>query len=154
MSTIFFRTPYNYSMYDQSLKTGLSCKDKTLAQQNSRDECDINVIMAKFGKGQALPENFKAPQYGDFSAISDYQTALNAVRSAGESFMEMPAQLRARFNNDPNQLMSFLDNSDNRAEAQKLGILPPPPVVAPVASPEALKTAPITPAKQGLPKAE
>ena len=127
------RTPYNYDRDQVSLDTGLSCPEPTLAQQNARDECDINVIMERFGRGMALPDNFSPPQYGDFVGINDYHSAMNQVAAARESFDSMPANLRARFNNDPGQLMAFLDDSENRQEAVKLGLVPPPPETLPAA---------------------
>jgi phage internal scaffolding protein len=139
----FLRTPYNYDMALASDETGLKCEDPSLAQQNAKDECDINVIMDRFGRGMDLPENFRPPQYDDFTQIGDYHAAMNAVAQANEAFDAMPAKLRARFNNDPVQLMSFLDDDSNRSEAQKLGLLVPPPPPAP----ENATTAPPDPAK-------
>ena len=40
--------------------------------------------------------------------------------------MTLPADLRKRFSNDPGQLLSFLENEDNRAEAIKLGLVNAP----------------------------
>jgi phage internal scaffolding protein len=127
ISPPFLRTPYNYDTDAVSLETSLHCSDPSLAQQNSKDECDINVIMERFGRGMALPENFRPPQYGDFEGIADYQGAMNAVVQARESFDQMPAQLRARFHNDPTELIDFLADGENRPEAVKLGLVPPPP---------------------------
>lgn len=122
----FIRTPFNYDTDSVSLSTGLSCPDPTLAQQSFKDECDINTIMRRFGQGAELPENFRSPQYGDFDQVADYQTALNAVRQADEAFMAMPADLRARFHNQPQELLDFLADGTNKAEAIKLGLIPRP----------------------------
>jgi len=40
--------------------------------------------------------------------------------------MRLPADLRARFDNDPAQLIQFLENSDNKDEAIKLGLVNKP----------------------------
>lgn len=144
----FLRTAFNYSMSQASLDSGLTCEDPSLAQQNTRDECDINVIMERFGRGMALPENFRAPSYADFVGVSDFHTAMNAVAQAGEAFDSMPASLRARFNNNPQNLLEFLSSDDNRSEAVKLGLLHPPPEAAPVIvalPPSAAPTTPSTP---------
>lgn len=126
----FIRTPFNYDTDSVSLHTGLSCPDPTLAQQSFKDECDINTIMRRFGQGAELPDNFRSPQYGDFDQVADYQTALNAVRQADEAFMSMPAELRARFHNQPQELLDFLADGTNQAEARKLGLLQPLPEAA------------------------
>ena len=70
-----------------------------------------------------LPENVRVPRSGDFTGIGDYQSAMQAVRAAQESFMELPAEVRARFSNDPQALMVFMDDPANRDEAVELGLV-------------------------------
>jgi phage internal scaffolding protein len=124
--SIFLRTPYNYDTDAASNGSGLHCEDATLAQQHFKDECDINNILRQFNITGLLPEQPISPRYGDFTGISDYHTALNQVIAAENEFMSLPANLRARFNNDPAQLIEFLDNSENKEEAIKLGLVNPP----------------------------
>jgi len=128
----FIRTPYNYDVDQASSASALHCLDKSLAVQSERDEVDINEIVRRFGITGKLPDNFEPPQYGDFTGISDYRAALQAVRDAAESFMEMPADLRARFNNDPAELIDFLADNANRAEAEKLGLVNASPAPVPL----------------------
>jgi len=119
----FLRTPYNYDVDKVSDETGLKCPELTLAQQNFKDECDINYIVRQFGLTGELPGKPLSPQYGDFTGVLDYHSAVNAVLAAQDDFMELPAQMRSRFNNDPAQLIEFLENSDNRPEAEALGLV-------------------------------
>ena len=130
----FVRNPYNYDMAAVSQETGLECKDPSLAQQHMKDECDINVIVERFGVTGHLPQTPIEPSYGDFSGVGDYHTALNAVRAADEAFMSLPAALRVKFDHDPNVLLQFLQNEDNRAEAIELGLIDGEPVVRPIVS--------------------
>lgn len=121
------RTPFNYNRDMVSRSGWLDCKEPSKTQQNQKDDCDINTIVRRFGLTGQLPDNVRVPQYGDFTGVQDFQTAVNAVRSASESFMELPAELRARFDNDPQKLLEFVANGDNRDEAVKLGLVKPPP---------------------------
>jgi len=138
----FLRTPYNYDTMAISNETGLKCEDESLAQQNFRDECDINNIMERFGVTGELPNSPLPPQYGDFSGVLDYHSALNAVLAAQDAFNDLPAMVRSRFENDPNQLIRFLEDPNNRDEAVKLGLInkepqsevPEPPQSASVTS--------------------
>ena len=123
---IFLRTPYNYDLDAASNESGLHCEDATLTQQHFKDECDINNILRQFNVTGLLPESALSPRYGDFTGITDYHSALNQVIAAEDEFMRLPADLRARFENDPAQLIEFLDNSDNKDEAIKLGLVNPP----------------------------
>jgi len=119
----FLRTPYNYDTNAASNESGVHCEDASLAQQHYKDECDINNILRQFNVTGILPETPLSPRYGDFTGISDYQTALNAVLAAEDEFMSLPANIRTRFDNDPNNLINFLADESNRAEAEKLGLV-------------------------------
>jgi len=122
----FLRTPYNYDTDAASNESGLHCEDASLAQQHFKDECDINNILRQFNITGLLPEAPLSPRYGDFTGIGDYHTALNQVIAAEDEFMSLPATLRARFENDPAQLIEFLDNPENKDEAIKLGLINKP----------------------------
>ena len=122
---IFLRTPYNYDLDAASNESGLHCEDATLTQQHFKDECDINNILRQFNITGLLPEAPLSPRYGDFTGIGDYHSALNQVIAAENEFMALPAQIRSRFDNDPAKLIDFLDNSENKDEAIKLGLVNP-----------------------------
>lgn len=102
------------------------------AVQAYKDECDINQIVRRFGVTGELPVTRLEPLYGDFSAVPDYQTALNMVREAGAAFDSLPSAVRRRFGNDPAELMQFLQDPSNREEAERLGLVVKPALVEPV----------------------
>lgn len=121
-----------YRNYDSDLvsdHTGLACLDLSLAVQSQRDEADINTIVRNFGITGRMPENVRVPTYGDFDVVSDYRSAIEAVRAAEASFMAMPAEVRSRFENDPQQFLEFCVNPANLEEMRKLGLAVPAPVV-------------------------
>jgi phage internal scaffolding protein len=122
-NTVFLRTPYNYDKDAATNESGLACEEPSLAQQHYKEECDINTILEKFNITGMMPENTLSPRYGDFTGIGDYHTAMNRVIAVQDEFEALPAQIRARFNNDPAQLIEFLENSDNRPEAEELGLV-------------------------------
>lgn len=125
----FLRTAYNYDMMAVSNDTGLFCNpEEGMTQQQFAEEADINTIVRRFGLTGELPENVRVPQYGDFTGIADYKDAMNAVRAADEAFMELPAEVRYKFANDPQRLLEFVADGKNREEAQKLGLLKEPEV--------------------------
>jgi phage internal scaffolding protein len=134
-SGVFLRTPYNYDTMEASNASALSCEDPSLAQQHARDESDINTIVKRFGLTGELPSNVRTPTYGDFSDAMDYHTSLNAVRAADAAFMQLPADIRTRFNNDAGAFVDFVSDDNNRAEAEKLGLVPAT-LVAPNLAPD------------------
>lgn len=130
MDTPFLRAPFNYDRDAASTESGLLCEDRSLAQQQFREECDINTIVERFGISGELPSDVRAPQYGDFTEVVDYHTALNVVRASQEAFDALPARVRARFHNDPSEMLEFVDDEGNRPEAERLGLVDkhPPPI--------------------------
>ena len=122
-NTVFLRTPYNYDRDAATNESGLHCEDASLAQQHFKDETDINNILRQFNITGLLPESPLSPRYGDFTGISDYHTAMNRVIAAQDEFEALPAQIRARFDNDPSKLIEFLENENNRPEAEELGLV-------------------------------
>ena len=134
MTKVFVRNPYNYDMALASEESGLACKDPSLAQQHMKDECDINVLVERFGVTGSMPVAPIEPSYGDFSGVGDYHTALNKIKAADEAFMALPAKIRAKFDHDPNALLNYLQNEENRDEAIQIGLIDGKPVVAPVVS--------------------
>jgi len=98
---------------------------EALTQQQFRDECDVGNIMKRFEQTGQIMTGANGAKYGDFSDVDDYHTALNKINEARESFMELPAQIRKRFSNDPGQLIDFLNDGNNLEEAIKLGLVDP-----------------------------
>lgn len=103
----------------------IHCKDPSLAQQQFAEESDINFIADRYGLTGELPTVLKMPAYGDFTGIYDFQSANNAVIAARDQFLTLPAKLRARFDNDPQKLLAFLHDEENRPEAEFLGLVEP-----------------------------
>lgn len=122
-ATVFLRTQYNYDHNAASNASGLVCEEPTRAQQHHKDECDINVILERFGKTGQMPVNTISGTYGDFSGVHDYHTALNAIIASEHEFAALPAKIRLRFANDPANLIQFLENPENKSEAQELGLI-------------------------------
>lgn len=121
-----FATPYNIDANAWSDKTALHCKDKTLAQQQFRDECNINTLFAKYMETGEMPQVEQGLSYGNFEGIFDFQTAMNAVRTAEGLFSQLPARIKNRFDNDPQKMLEFLAVDENREEAEFLGLVNKP----------------------------
>ena len=120
---VLLRSMFNYDSDKVSVETGLVCEDPSLAQQQFKDECDINTILERFNVTGQLPVMPLQPQFGDFSGVTDYQTALNAVLDAQESFDALPARVRERFANDPAAFVDFCLDEANRGEMKALGLI-------------------------------
>lgn len=118
----FLRSTYNYDMNEAGNEDAIHCLDETLTQQSFKDECDINVLMERYTLTGEIPPDLRAPQYADFTNVTDYHSAMNAIAIAHEAFDAMPARVRERFNNDPEQFVVFCEDPANLPEITKLGL--------------------------------
>lgn len=94
------------------------------AQQQFKDECDINRIVANAQRG--IPPRFLSrgePHYGDFSNTPDLAEAYNTIQRANQAFMNLPAQLRLELGNDPANISRL---TQDQVERYKLGRTLPP----------------------------
>lgn len=128
---MFFSNGFNGDNDLVSRETGLYCQDESLAIQSAKDETDINTIVRRFGLTGELPGDFQMPQSGDFTNVLDFHSAMNLIRETQEEFLKVPAEIRARFNNDPQRFMNFVEDGSNYDEARKLGLLKDPDVPVP-----------------------
>lgn len=108
-------------------------REPTNTQQQYAAECDINQIMSKYESAERfMRETQLKGAYADFSQITDYQEMQNTIKYADEAFSSLPASMRQKFKNDPNELLMFLQDPKNRAEGEKLGLINPPPPTPPM----------------------
>jgi len=116
---------------DGSLRIQTYFEKPTKMQQNQVPSSDINSIMAKYHKAGGTLRSLPDPVglYADLTSVSDLQHSMNTVLDAQRAFDALPSALRARFQNDPIQLVSFLEDPKNKPEAITLGLInkPTPP---------------------------
>jgi len=129
------KNPVTYDRDKNSANATFCFSKPSLTKQSFRDECDINNILRKFNVSGQLPIGSVQPQYGDFSGITDYQSALNAVMAAQDSFLALPAKVRAKFDNDPALFVEFASDEANKDEMKALGLLSQETAQAVVSSP-------------------
>lgn len=125
IADVFLRTPYNYDTLAASRESGVDASvEPSLTHQSFAEEADINTIVKRFGLTGELPSNVRMPEFADFTEVHDFKTAMDAVARSREAFEAMPADVRARFGNDPAAFVDFCTDSSNLEEARKLGLVP------------------------------
>lgn len=117
-----FRTRFNV---DEFNNVGLVCESPSLTEQQFKDECDINSIIARYKVTGVLgdPMDNREPVYVDCSSIPDLLTAQNFIIRANDDFMSLPSSIRKRFDNSPLSMLQFLQDPNNREEAIQLGLI-------------------------------
>ncbi len=98
---------------------------KTVTKQSFKDDCDINLIMAKFVKTGVL-ENTRddPPEYG-FASSDDFRESMEIVSKANSMFESMPSKIRNKFENDPARFLDFVQDPKNEKEMQEMGLTKP-----------------------------
>lgn len=131
-----------YTRYNPPPQVSVKFSKPSLTQQQFRQECDINNIIASVNSAgvtnNPLWNGTRRPMYGDFSSIQDmdYLQAQNTFLDASARFMELPAKVRQQFNNNPAELLAYLQSNPPTEELAKLGFADvPAKVESPVGSP-------------------
>lgn len=113
-----FKTAFSYT---PALPLDLPLEDG--AKQAFKDECDINNIVRRWqSTGVFESHNSKKPVYGDFSGIPSYHESLNAILKVEDSFHELSAEERARFDNDPANFFDYVVSRTSEKSAEEAGV--------------------------------
>ena len=100
----------------------------TRTQQQHKEECDVNQIIAKYKKTGLITHLNKNPgAYSDLTDIPSYTEALQTIITASDAFNALPSDFRYELHNDPQELINFLKNPANDERAIKLGLKVKPP---------------------------
>lgn len=94
-------------------KYAITFSQPSLTQQHSKDEVDINKIMARYIKTGVIDHVAKyQPQYLENTDI-DYHESQNIILKADRMFSELPSSVRREFNNDPAKFLEFVSDEEN-----------------------------------------
>ena len=119
-------------------------------KQEPKQDADINNIVSRYMKTGFVPQPGQQPRFGDFTGPG-FQEMRNAIADIDMQFMQLPPRVRKIFNNDPANVVRFVQDPKNQAEAVKLGLIVTPPDWEDPFEAEPPKTAP-KPPEGGEPK--
>lgn len=120
-----WRDPYDEKANEEiGRKCATVNEGPVLTQQQFAQDADINVLVRRFGVEKLAEMRPMDPStFGDFTEAPDLRTALEVMRKAEDDFMALPPRVRARFQNSAAELWEFLQDEENRAEAEFLGLV-------------------------------
>lgn len=125
--TITIKTRYTHQKAKPTIFSKDNSKSVSRTQQHFREEANINSIMDRYNKSGLLTDPAKVatimPKFGDFTNISDFQTMQNRIVEVKNYFMSLPADIRRRFDNNPNSLLTWMSDPENTKEARDLGLI-------------------------------
>lgn len=96
----------------------------SIVEQHHKDSCDINNIVNKYMKHGVVPADRSAfAQYGDFSQVKSFGEMMVKMREASQSFMTLPAEVRAHFENDAARFLDAFSDPNQQKYLLDHGIL-------------------------------
>ena len=134
-------------------KEGIIFKEPTMTVQSEKDNCDINIIMNRYATcGTPLPVRSDGvePMFADVSDLGDYMENFNRCKQAEEMFNALPSSLRKELDNNPANLVPFIQDKNNLERCYEYGLINKPIVEAPKA-PVVVNPNPANPVSSGSP---
>lgn len=134
-------------------KKGIEFSEPTMTIQSEKDNCDINVIMNRYATcGTPLPYRTDGvqPVYADVSELGDYMENYQRCKQAEEMFNALPSALRKELDNNPANLLPFIQNKENESRCIEYGLINKPIVKAPQ-TPVVVDSNPVNPVSDGSP---
>ena len=94
-----------------------------LTEQSHKAQCDVNKIIAKYDKTGLITHvsSIKA-DFGDIPMV-DYKEMHDRLVKMQNEFDKLPYQVKKRFGNSSYNLIAFMENAENRKEAEELGLI-------------------------------
>lgn len=134
------------SFYRPHKRVALDLGVTEVTKQSHKDECDINRILKQYQKTGLITHVQSArPTYTDLPNDIDFQSAMNTIIKANDVFADLPAKVRAAFDNDPATFLAAFDDPSQAEKLREYGLLnplapeatsaPPAPPPAPTPSP-------------------
>lgn len=105
---------------------------ESMTEQSHLGEVSMQRIMSKYRQtGMITHLNKHAGTYDDLATAPDYLEAMRIIAEANSTFESIPADIRAEFDNRPDNFLSWIQDENNRDEILELGFdvthLPPLP---------------------------
>lgn len=121
------------TVYSDKLDSGIDFPDVGRTRSEFKKSCDINHILARLKKTGLAPF-LSGGFYDDVSNRLDFRESLDFVNRVCDDFAVLPADIRSRFDNDPEKFLAFYDDDQNLDELVKLGLKAAPLVQKPPAA--------------------
>ncbi len=139
--TTKYTPPTPRNAYSPRVPVVSPCGDGA-AQQQFKEDCDVNTIMQRYQKTGAIDHVSKhQPEYG-FATANNYHESMNVITTANSMFNDLPSKIRNEFSNNPEAFLRFVQDPKNAERAIELGIALSPKAAEQAASepPGAAKT--------------
>ena len=127
--------PEFFTQFNRNVSVPVSFPLPSMTEQAHKNEYDINRLLdrAKRTGVAATVDQIRNVYYGDFSCVDQAMENEFRMIEARERFLELPANVRAYFENDPRRLLHALGDETQINKLVELGLVKAP---QPVATPD------------------
>lgn len=97
----------------------------SLTQKQFGKQANINTIMRNYqNTGIYGYVTRMSPNYQPEGSTVDRHQLQNTIAAAKSNWEKIPTDVRAKFNNNLQNALNFIENPENREESIKLGLIP------------------------------
>lgn len=116
----FWKTPWNHDTDNEATASGTLNVEPSKTQTHQADDTNINTIMRRYGI--TGPEQLAPPppSYAEFPEDWDMHTVIEIQRRAHDAFMQLPARIRAEFDNDLARYVGTVNELQKRGDVESL----------------------------------
>ena len=126
-TSVIFKTPYT----NPPSRCWFETEGESMTQQHFAEESEINNILRSHDRNGVIEHIHRGNAiYADFSGITDLSDALHQIKEAQQEFLNVPSEIREKFQNDAGQFFKFASDENNLDELRKMGLANPDQSVA------------------------
>lgn len=120
------KTIRTLGFYRPHPRVTFDCGDEMITKQSHKDECDIHNILKQYQRTGIITHiQSRQPLFTDLPSNLDYQTSMNTLIQAQETFAALPAIVRESFSNDPARFLAAFSDPSQHDRLRDLGLLKP-----------------------------
>jgi hypothetical protein len=122
-NVIEFNTPYG----KQPPRCLFHTEGESMTQQHFQEQSEINNILRSHDRNGIIDHIHKGNAiYGDFSEVTDLQDAMHLIKNAHQEFLNIPSEIREKFQNDAGKFFKFASDPANQEAMIKMGLAKQP----------------------------
>lgn len=95
----------------------------SMTKQSMAQQCDINYILNQYQRtGMISHINSMQPSFEELPSDFDYQSSLNVLQQADNTFSQLPAKIRDHFGNSPLRFLEAFNDPTQEATLRGFGL--------------------------------
>lgn len=107
----YLNNPRRSNEFDPDFRGDINYFEESRTKQADAQSADINYILSKYTMEEVQSWRQGEDLFLDLSTVETYREAMDVVANANSAFYEMPASIRAHFQNDPSRMLELVEKA-------------------------------------------